>query len=133
MSLQTVPGLTLAALLTASLLATPVAAQELYQWKDANGVTHYSDTPPPAGAEHSVRHISQSGAATRAATADETEAPAENEACQSARSNLALLQSDGPVGEDTDGDGEPDRELDATQREAQLQLAEAAIRVHCGG
>lgn len=132
MSLQTVPGLTSAALLALALLAAPAAAQELYQWKDANGVTHYSDTPPPAGAEHSVRHIGQTGTAGRA-TGAEAGKPAEpgSEACTAAKSNLELLSGDEPVGEDTDGDGVVDRQLDPEQRQAQLQLAEAAIRVHC--
>src|SRR3546814_5169256 len=32
------------------LLASSAAcAQDLYQWKDANGVTHYSQTPPASG------------------------------------------------------------------------------------
>ena len=31
-------------------VAAPAVAGELYQWKDANGVTHYSDSPPPGKA-----------------------------------------------------------------------------------
>lgn len=132
MPFQTGPRLILAALLATGLVALPAAAQELYQWKDANGVTHYSDTPPPAGAEHSVRYISHNGAASRAASPEAEEATSgESEACLAARNNLAMLKSDGPVGEDTDGDGVADSELDAAQRSAQLQLAEASIRVHC--
>ena len=37
-------ALVLALALPAALVAT---GGELYQWKDANGVTHYSDAPPP--------------------------------------------------------------------------------------
>ena len=29
--------------------ATIVHADDLYQWKDSKGVTHYSDAPPPKG------------------------------------------------------------------------------------
>ena len=29
------------------VLALPALAGEVYQWKDAKGVTHYSDAPPP--------------------------------------------------------------------------------------
>lgn len=130
MTFQTGPRLILAAVLATGLLALPAAAQELYQWKDANGVTHYSDTPPPAGSEHSVRYIRQNGAATSASSSVE-EGPAESDACLAARNNLEMLRGEGPVGEDTDGDGIADNELDASQREAQLQLAEAAMRVHC--
>ena len=130
MTFQTGPRLILAAVLATGLLAAPAAAQELYQWKDANGVTHYSDTPPPAGADHSVRYIRQNGAAT-AASSSEAEGAAENDTCLAARNNLEMLRGEGPVGQDTDGDGIADTELDAAQREAQLQLAEAAMRVHC--
>ena len=31
------------------IAAAPLAASEVYSWKDARGVTHYSQTPPPAG------------------------------------------------------------------------------------
>ena len=37
-----------AILAIAGLLATlPALAAKVYQWKDAQGVTHYSDAPPP--------------------------------------------------------------------------------------
>src|SRR5690606_41550992 len=99
MPFQTGPRLILAALLATGLVALPAAAQEPYQWKDANGVTHYSDTPPPAGAEHSVRHISHTGAARRAASpAAEEPTSGASEACPAARNTLALLQSAGPAG-----------------------------------
>lgn len=43
------------ALVTAALLlALPVSAQ-IYQWKDADGRTHYSDTPPPTGPVKTLR------------------------------------------------------------------------------
>src|SRR5690606_28232647 len=31
------------------LAAAPLAAQQVYKWKDANGVTQYTSTPPPEG------------------------------------------------------------------------------------
>src|SRR5690606_12771554 len=73
------PRLFAAALL---VLALPVAAGELYQWKDANGVTHYSDSPPPAG-EYENRIIGNSGSAGTAAKPEE--AAVENEQCTMAR------------------------------------------------
>ena len=33
-----------------ALVISPLAAQTVYQWKYANVVTHYSDSPPPKGA-----------------------------------------------------------------------------------
>lgn len=44
------PALTALAL----LFALPVTAQ-IYQWKDADGRTHYSDTPPPSGEVKTLR------------------------------------------------------------------------------
>ena len=105
------------------------AAGELYQWKDANGVTHYSDAPPPAGADYQNRTIRNSG--TASIKTETTETPAENAQCTTARANLELLQGEGPVGTDTDNDGKPDVAMTAEQRAAQTQLAEAAIKVHC--
>ena len=32
----------------------PAFAQAVYTWKDDKGVTHYSDSPPPAGAKKKV-------------------------------------------------------------------------------
>lgn len=113
----------------ALLIALPATAGELYQWKDASGVTHYSDAPPPNG-DYKNRRINDGGAAGLASQA--SEAPvAESSQCKTARDNLALLQEEGPVGVDSDGDGKPDSEMSAEQRAAQKQLAEAAIKVHC--
>ena len=113
--------------------ALPAVSGELYQWKDANGVTHYSDAPPPAGADYKNRTISNRGSA--AIATEKTEAPAgsstETSQCTTARGNLALLQGEGPVGTDADGDGKPDAAFTADERAAQAQLAEAAIKVHC--
>ena len=36
-------------------IAAPVCAQSVYSWKDAKGVTHYSDSPPPESAKQTVR------------------------------------------------------------------------------
>lgn len=119
----------LAAAGLALAIALPAVSGELYQWKDANGVTHYSDAPPPAGADYKNRTIGDHGSASVAA--EEAEAPAESSQCTSARANLALLQGDGPVGADTDNDGKPDAAFSADERAAQTELAEAAIKVHC--
>ena len=35
----------------ALVLCVPAFAQAVYTWKDDKGVTHYSDSPPPAGAK----------------------------------------------------------------------------------
>ena len=118
-------GLLLAALLVACL---PALTGEVYQWKDANGVTHYSDAPP-AGQNYKNRNIHTSNPTV--ARQDGDAAPVVNAQCASARANLAQLESGTPVGIDEDGDGKADGTLDEAQRAAQKQLAEAAIQVHC--
>jgi glutaredoxin len=42
------PAIGLAAALLLACAGTPAAAAEVYRWKDANGVTHYSDSRPAA-------------------------------------------------------------------------------------
>jgi len=136
---RTFPVLGLAAL----LLPATLAAQTVYQWKDAKGVTHYSDSPPPKG-EYSNRNMrvaeSKPAAATAATTAaakadarvaDSSGPKPENAACAQARLNLAHLQGDAPVGPDADGDGKPDSTLDADGRAAQARLAQDAIKANC--
>lgn len=120
----------LAAILASA--ASPLLAQqtagEVYQWTDANGVIHYSQTPPASG-RYEYRQINSSGAA--AAPAATEDAPKENPQCTVARTNIAALQGEGDVQIDADGDGQPDQVLDADQRASQLELAEAAVRAYC--
>ncbi|MCD7100269.1 DUF4124 domain-containing protein [Stenotrophomonas sp. MMGLT7] len=102
-------------------------AAKVYQWKDANGVTHYSERPP-AGQEFASRTISNHGNTVPVAAAQKTP---ESQGCLDARRNLELLSGDVPVMQDTDGDGKPDRTLDEGQRAAQKNLAEAATKAYC--
>lgn len=115
---------------TALCLAAALGAQaqQIYQWKDSQGVTHYSDSPPP-NQQVQNRRINQSGAPIAEAT------PAgkavENPQCTTARKNLEILGNAGPVQQDTDGDGKPDTVLDDTARTNQRSLAEAAVKAYC--
>ncbi len=109
-------------LASASAVAGPV-----YKWKDANGVTQYSETPP-AGKKYETREQARS---PQAATSTETPAPPVPEQCSTARANLALLDGGGQVMQDTDGDGKPDSPLNPEQHTAQKGLAEAAIKAYC--
>ena len=111
------------------LVAAAAAAADVYQWKDANGVTHYSQTPPPSGAysEHS-----ESGRYYQARPAQPTAAaPAESPQCATARKNLIVLQGKAEVQIDSNGDGKPDKTLDADGRANQLALAQAQIKADC--
>ncbi|MCL6619983.1 DUF4124 domain-containing protein [Thermomonas hydrothermalis] len=109
-------------------LAVPVLAQQsqrVYQWKDANGVTHYTDTPPAA--RHTTRDIDVRTGTPAASTAKQPE----SEQCTNARANLKRLQSGEPIGIDTNGDGKPDRNLSTDERKAQTELNAAAVKAFC--
>jgi hypothetical protein len=109
------------------LLSMPLAAQQVYKWKDANGVTQYGATPPAKGS-YEAREIDNRQAAEPA-----TQAPAQPEdpGCSTARSNLALLGAKAPLRVDSDGDGKPDKTLTEEDRANQRALMEATIKVKC--
>lgn len=116
--------------LAAGLLAAalPATAGEVHQWKDARGVTHYSDSPPP-NQTHKSRTISQKGTATIAAAA--AGPVVANADCSNARSNLKVLQGDTEVGLDEDKDGKAERPLTPKERADRIQQAQANIKTYC--
>ena len=121
------PALVLALPCVLLLASAPLAAQQVYKWKDASGVTQYTSTPPPEGSTYETREIKN-----RQPMAPETDqAPAEDPGCAIARGNLALLNGMTTLGPDEDGDGRPDRTYTAAERADQVTLAEAAIKVRC--
>ena len=118
---------TVAAALVFLLAAAPTLAQQqrVYQWKDAKGVTHYTDLPPTQA--HKSRDIDNKGNTPEIATVK----PVENEQCANSRSNLTRLQTNQAVGVDTDGDGKSDRTLSSDERASQIELNQAAIKAYC--
>ena len=118
---------TVATALALLLAAAPTLAQQqrVYQWKDANGVTHYTDLPPTQA--HQRRDIDNRGSATEIATVK----PAENEQCAGSRANLQKLQANQTIGVDADGDGKSDRNLSSDERASQIELNQAAIKAYC--
>lgn len=109
-------------LLLTLLAAASVQAAEVYKWTDANGVVHFSDSPPPADAKAEKVHVGggvittdqqpsnsetgENGSATPAPAPKQTaQAPAsvedtpENRAklCAQAKANVELLASKYPV------------------------------------
>ena len=112
------------------LLATMAAtAGDLYQWKDANGVTHYSQTPPASGNYQERTESGRGNGAKPVQAAAIT--PAESPECATSRKNITLLESKVPVQQDTDGDGKPDKALDDAGRANQLELARAVLKANC--
>jgi hypothetical protein len=109
------------------LVVAPGLAQQqrVYQWKDANGVTHYTDMPPAQS--HRSRDIDNKGNAPEIATVT----PVENEQCANSRANLTRLQTNQAVGVDTNGDGKSDRNLSSDERASQIELNQAAVKAYC--
>lgn len=119
----------LAAGLMLTVAVAPALAQQqqrVYQWKDANGITHYTDVAPTQG--HQTRDIGVHDGKAATPVAKPT---GENDQCRDARSNLQRLQGGEALGIDTDGDGKPDRALSADERKAQLELNQAAVKAYC--
>ncbi|GAB3379068.1 DUF4124 domain-containing protein [Lysobacter fragariae] len=105
--------------------ACPAFAGKVYQWKDANGVSHYSDSAPPEQG-YKNRQM-KDGPAAPVADAK----PAENAACTKARGNKANLDSGVAVGIDANNDGKADRELTKDERAQQVAWADAMIKTSC--
>ncbi len=45
------------AVFIAALLMAPALSAEIYRWTDENGVTHFSQTPPPDGQEAEIEDV----------------------------------------------------------------------------
>lgn len=118
--------LILAAAALVASAATATAQQRVYEWKDANGVTHYTDLPPSQA--HKTRDINnRSGTAAEVATVKAVDSPQ----CQDARNNLKQLHTGQALGIDTDGDGKSDRTMSDTERSSQTELNQAAVKAYC--
>jgi hypothetical protein len=142
-------------LLLVLLLAAgvPVSAGEVYSWTDANGVQHFSDSPPPPNVN--ARKLKVRGSFTSqegdmpAVVADATPKPAdtvastggaakplvdspENRAkqCQMARSNLALLQSSYQVSAPAGQEGNA-QVLDEAGRKQAVDRATDQVAFYC--
>lgn len=116
------------ALLVLASACTTALAAKVYQWKDAQGVTHYADSPPP-DQQVKNRRIDNRGApvAEEAAVGKSVENPQ----CTTAKLNLQILAGNTGVQQDTDGDGKPDKTLNDEDRANQRGLAEAAVKAYC--
>ncbi|WP_161963677.1 DUF4124 domain-containing protein [Xanthomonas arboricola] len=111
------------------LVSAAAGATDLYKWKDAKGVTHYTEPPPPTGQRYESRRIdARSG--TAAIAAPETATP-ESADCLTARRNLELLSGKGEVTMGAGTDGKPGTPLDPDARAAQRNLAEASAKAYC--
>ena len=138
--------------LSLAMVTSPLAAQTVYQWKDAKGVTHYSDSPPPKGGTRREVRTSEAKPATPPPTVAASSKEPNPEAappkvappatppvvadpakCALAQHNLASLQSNAAVGMDTDKDGYADTEVGAEDRAKYVGQAQEAIKSNCPG
>jgi hypothetical protein len=119
-------ALALAAVLAAGI--APAAAQTVYKWKDARGVTHYSERPP-AGGNYSTQE-SVRDPATQAVSAAPSPRTGPDPRCATARNNLATLQGGNDVQMDSDGDGKADKTLSDAERASQVELARSTLKAY---
>ena len=119
--------LVLVAVTSALLACGTASAGDVYQWKDAKGVTHYADAPPPKG-QYQSRDVSNRDGQV-ATTADV--APVTDKNCALAKTNLDRLKSGGNIGVDADGDGKPDTLMNDDERTKQRALAETQVNAYC--
>jgi cytoskeletal protein RodZ len=134
------------------LLVAPLATAQVYKWTDAQGTTHYSETPPPVGTKYHQVEVntgsdapsSSSSAASTSSSSDSssqssnsasqpmTDTP-ENRAklCASLKTNIGTLQGGGPVVMQQ-GNGGQQQLLNADQRKQQLDASQSQYQQYCG-
>lgn len=133
-------------MLLALALALPASAGDMYSWTDANGVRHFSDSPPPASVKNAKRVAVHGGVTTPAPqAADAAQKPSSSGGpamaaaagyspedikrnCEIAKGNLASLQANAPAKDDK---GAPIDAAAAAEHQAQLDKANQQIRLFC--
>lgn len=139
--------------LSFTCVAGLASAQQIYKWKDASGVTHFSQTPPSNGTHYSKMHlntepdVSSNPAPSASATPDTTSddnAPVQQQPatggaqadtpsnratlCKQLSSNIALLQSKQAV---VTGSPGKQQVMSDSAREQQLATARAQQTQYC--
>jgi hypothetical protein len=112
------------------VIALPAAGQQLYRWKDENGVTHYTDSPP-TGTSYETREIVPDPDPPVAAAPPAASPAAPSERCLQARANLQVFDTSEGISMDTDGDG-IEEELVGEVREREHQRARELVQAECG-
>lgn len=129
-------------LLIALSLGAVSAQADVYRWVDADGKVHYSDTPPPEGAQKTdiqSGHNSlssqppapakQAGAAAPPASAAKAQAELQQKQCELARATLQAYQSDATlVRKDADGNKHV---LTADEKAKEIDQAKQQVKAAC--
>jgi hypothetical protein len=124
----------------------PAAAADMYSWTDANGVKHFSDSPPPANVIHSQKLKVKGGVTTTSDDADQAKNDATKSAgpalaaaagyapddikrnCEIARNNRTVLEAQKP---ELDSYGLPVDADAAKGHQSQLDKANQQIKLFC--
>ena len=133
--------------LSLACVAGFAGAQQIYKWKDANGVVHFSQTPPSSSTHYTeMRLAGQPDVSAGTSASPNTQSENQNEPetrpsrpasggtqpdtpsnraelCKQLSSNIALLQSKQPVV--TDGSDGKQQVMSDNAREQQLAAARA--------
>jgi hypothetical protein len=139
--------------LSLACIAGLASGQQIYKWKDASGVTHFSQTPPNNGAHYSKMTLTQepevSSNPPSAASAETDASAPRNESrqatatgdtqpntssnraklCQQLSDNVALLQGKQPVV--TGGSNGKQEVMSDSARQQQLATAHAQQAQYC--
>ena len=138
--------------LSLACVAGFASAQQIYKWKDANGVIHFSQTPPANGTHYTKMQLANQldvSSGTSAPPNTESERAPETpvarpaasggtqpdtpsnraELCKQLSSNVALLQSKQPVV--SDGSDGKQQVMSDNAREQQLATARAQQVQYC--
>jgi len=132
------------AVIASTLLCFATAADaEVYKWTDEDGVTHYTEQPPPDRGEASVLDPQVDAPSSQGPeqqgtehTAEPDEAAGEGEDtqsveafCKELRQNIETLKGDGPVKVRTGDDTL--KTLDGEARQARLERAQSQLESQC--
>jgi hypothetical protein len=138
---------TLPTLLTALLIALPaIASAQVYKWVDANGTTHFSESPPPQGVKYQSIHTrigadqpqgsdhNDTGAKDTnpdSGKADNSRSPQLKRFCAQLESNITLLKSKQPL-QRMGSDGKT-TQVDDAVRAQQLKQQQQRYNAYCNG
>lgn len=124
----------------------PAAAADMYSWTDANGVKHFSDSPPPANVTKAQKLKVKGGVTTASDAGEQQKADAATAGgpelaaaagyepqdikrnCEIAKKNLTVLDAQKPA---LDANGEP-VDTDAAKNHAtQVEKTNQQIKLFC--
>jgi cytoskeletal protein RodZ len=134
----------------ALLLIAPLASAQVYKWTDAQGTTHYSETPPATGTKYSQVSVTSdtstpassdnSSAASSSSSQDSDSQSTQSlpdtpenrsKLCASLKTNMGTLQGTGPVV--MQGPNGQQQLLNADQRKQQLDATQSQYQQYCNG